>query len=117
MKEYICTHCGGHVSPYSMRCEYCGTQYKIENDRIYTIETFQNPVETFTAEQVMPMEMIKAYGAEKVSEIALHNLTCKLAECIAPMMIVETEQDYQNYAQRVRATVKIVRPAKIERRW
>lgn len=113
MKEYVCTHCGGHVSPYSMRCEYCGTQYKVENDHILRIETYQNPVETFAAAEAVPMEMINALGPEKAGEIALRHLTDKLAQCIAPMMRIETEYDYGNCLQKVRATIKIVRPVKI----
>ena len=113
MKEYICTHCGGHILPHNMKCEYCGTQYKFENDQIFRIETYQNPVETFTAAEVIPMEMMNVLGPEKAGEMAMRHLTNKLAQCIAPMMRVDTELDYKTCSQRIRATVKIVRPVKI----
>lgn len=117
MKEYICSHCGGHVSPHNMRCEYCGTQYQFRDDQIIRIETFQNPVETFTCVEEMPMEMIHQLGAEKAGEMAIRHLSQKFAECIAPMMRIETEQNFQTCAQRIRATVKIIRPVQIDRRW
>ncbi len=95
---------------HTMRCEYCGTQYKIEHDQVLRIETYSNPVETFGAEQIIPHEMIVAVGAEKASEIALRHLTQKLAECIAPMMKIETEYDLDIDAQKVRGIVKVIRP-------
>ena len=115
--DYICTHCGGHVSPHSMRCEYCGTQYKSRDDQIIRIETFHNPVETFTAAEEIPMEMINQLGAEKAGEIAIKQLSHKFAECIAPMMKIETEHNPYMYSQRVRATIKVIRPLQNESRW
>lgn len=112
MKEYICTHCGGHILPHSMKCEYCGTRYKVEEGEILRIETFQNPVETFTAVEAIPEEMLYTLGAEKAGEMALHHLSQKLAKCIVPMMQIETRRDYQHFLQEVRATIKIVRPEK-----
>lgn len=113
MKDYTCTHCGGHISPYNMRCEYCGAQYEFKNDQIFRIETYQNPVETFTAVEVIPLETMNALGAEKAGELAIRHLSDKLAQCIAPMMRIDTEHDYNYCSQRIRATVKIVRPIKI----
>ncbi len=112
MKDYVCTHCGGKISTINMRYEYCGTQYKIEHEQILRIETYNNPVETFGAEQIISHEMIVALGAEKASEIALKHLSQKLAECITPMMRVETEYDHYMDAQRVKGIVKIIRPVK-----
>ena len=57
------------------------------------------------------MDMLKTLGPAQASEIALTRLSEKLAECIAPMMMIETENDLSAMSQRVRATVKIVRPA------
>ena len=112
MKDYVCTHCGGKISIINMRCEYCGTQYKIEHDQILRIETYSNPVEIFNAEQIISHEMMVALGAEKASEIALKRLSWKLAECITPMMRVETEYDHCKHVQRVRGIVKIIKPVR-----
>ena len=112
MTDLICTHCGGQISPRNMKCEYCGTQYKAEHDQVFRIETYQSPIETFAAEALMPNEEIQFLGAERASEFAIRRLTDKLVECVAPMMKIETEYDYGVMAQRVRATIKVVRPAK-----
>ena len=117
MKDYTCEHCGGRIKPSTMRCEYCGTQYKIENDRVLRIETFQNPVETFCVEEIIPIEKMKSFGAEQVSEMALKHLTKKLAESITPMMMqIDSEYDFSISGERVRATIKVVRPYRINRK-
>lgn len=114
MKDYTCTHCGGQINPQTMKCEYCGTQYKIENDQILRIETFHNPVETFSAAEVISREMILKLGPENASEYAMHHLASKLAECISTVMQVTTKYDYNRDLQMVRGTVKFVRPENLE---
>ena len=110
MKDYRCTHCGGHISPTTMKCEYCGTQYKIENDQILRIETFHNPVETFSAVEVVSKEMILKMGVENAGEYAMRHLASKLAECIPTAMQVTTEYDYSQGVQMIKGTIKLIRP-------
>ena len=117
MKDYRCTHCGGHISLTTMKCEYCGTQYKIENNQILRIETFHNPVETFSAVEAVSKKMMLEMGAENASEYAMRHLASKLAECIPTAMQITTEFDRDRDVQMIRGTVKFVRPEQTGSGW
>lgn len=101
-----------------MKCEFCGTQYKRDYDNnVFRIETYMNPVKTFTAEVLVNGEYIHAIGAERMSEFALKTLTRKLSDCLASSMVVESEHDYTLNQYRVRGTIKLVQPVNHAEDW
>ena len=109
MDMYKCKCCGGHIDRVTMTCEYCGTRYKEENNHIIKIETFQNPVETFSAQIVMDDELMR-YSVDDASRIAIEQLSRELTKCVAPMMVVDHYYDPLYMQHKIRGTVKIVRP-------
>ena len=55
MEALRCSQCGGAINPRTMKCEYCGTQYKNEN-----ISGFGNPIVRIVQEQ----QGVHVIGAE-----------------------------------------------------
>ena len=120
MDKYICDCCGGTVNPATMRCEYCGTYYKGAPDNYYKpvrIETYQNPVNTYTARVDIDEFDIKRVGAENVSKIAIQQLASGLAKSLIPNMVVESVRDIQNFRYKVYGIVKIVKPVNNAENW
>lgn len=107
MDKYRCDCCGGHINPRTLKCEYCGTQYKEEHDTAIRIEAFHNPVRTFTAKISLDRELMnRPYG----SEIAIKELARELSKVIPSMMEVETRFDPEFMRQEVWGRIKIVEP-------
>lgn len=112
--KYICTCCGGRIDPTTMRCEYCGTQYKEERGEFIRIETFRSPVQTITARRNVGDELFQNWSASEVAEYVLKDMASELAHLIIPMMEVQTSRNIYKGVD-ITATVKIVEPA-IKRR-
>jgi hypothetical protein len=118
MDKYICDCCGGKINPQTMKCEFCGTQYKRDyDDNVFRIETYTNPVRTFAAEVLVNGEDIHAFGAERMSEFALKTLVRKLSDCLSSSMVVDSEYDYTLNQHRVRGTIKMVQPVNHVEDW
>lgn len=62
MKKLICPCCGAPINREKRKCEYCGVEFEIEEDKIVKIASFYNPVKEFTACAVVPREKIVHYG-------------------------------------------------------
>lgn len=105
----ICKCCGGKISPYNMRCEYCGTSY-VHNLQTYKIETYQAPVDHFTACVAMDMDAVRQFGAEKASEICFKELTRKLSEALANDIKITSEYRPVTDQRIVRGDIKLIRP-------
>lgn len=110
MKKYICECCGGEIDRVKMKCRYCGTQYGEEFDRSIRIETFRNPVKTFSACVEVPDEMMRDKdGAER----ALNVLAKELAKAIPQVMEVRTEYNPERHTSQLRGTIKVIQPVNV----
>lgn len=113
---YVCECCGGKVNPATLTCEYCGTKYKRDSadrvPRLY-VETFSNPVRTFSAVTLMDRNDLHLLGPHEASKVAVNALTHELAQAIPSHMLVESEYDPEHMAYKVRGTIKLVEPAKV----
>ena len=112
MKNLKCECCGAQLSiDYEgYICEYCGSKYKVENERAIRIETYQNPVRTLIAKTYVSDDFAKDIGEEKAAEYSIKNLTRNLAESLAPMLTIEKEYDPQYMRHIITAKVRIVEP-------
>lgn len=117
MKKLICECCGAPINPKTYKCEYCGTQYKREADKVIRIETFTNPVDTYTHGIELNYDFVECIGHDRASELAIHKLTNALAKQIAPYMKIEVEEDELHRQYRLRSQVKVVRPEERGFRW
>lgn len=117
MKNLKCECCGAplKVNPISIYyddyiCEYCGSKYKVENERAIRIETYQNPVRTLMAKTYVDEYAVKVMGEEEAAEYSIKNLTRNLAESLAPMLTIEKEYDPQYMRHIITAKVRVVEP-------
>ena len=118
MKAYKCECCGGEINRATMRCEYCGTQYKEDYDNgVIRIETFRNPVDHYTAMIKFDNDQINCLGPERVSEIAVRELTHKLSDCIAQNMVITHRYDPSTNINYIRGDIKVIRPVEVVDKW
>lgn len=106
MEKYICECCGGHINPHTMKCEYCGTQYKKEHDNFIRIETFQNPVITLKSKVVIDRHV----PLEIASKVALEELTRELAKNLTPFLVVESFSHSDVMEHEICGMIKIIKP-------
>ena len=110
MEEMKCKNCGATINPHTMKCEYCGTQYKRDCDNVLRIETFQNPCKVYKSQICIPIEHIKYMGEEESAKIAVKQLSRNLAEAIAPNMEMVSEYDPIDMQQKITVMVRIIEP-------
>ena len=113
MEKYVCDCCGGTINPLTMTCEYCGTKYKRDDDwvRPIRIETYHNPVQTYTARVDVSAYDVRTHDPGIISQIAVKELARELSKCIAPNMVIESQPDIKYGGYTVFGTVKVVTPA------
>ena len=107
---YLCECCGGTVDPVTLKCDYCGTKYKRDLNNTIRVETFINPVRTFSATTALDVDGIRTLGVEQASEFAMKHLARQLAEAIPQNMLVESELDPVHHCYNVRGMIKLVEP-------
>lgn len=109
MKKYICECCGGTINPATLKCEYCGTCYRDENDSIIKIETFHNPVKVYEAECAIPDYVARN---ENASEFILNRLANQLATRLVENMDIQIAENYnpRDMEIKVRGRVKVIVP-------
>ena len=106
LKPYICTQCGGKVNPVTMVCEMCGTHFK-EQDNVLRIVAGRPGVHTLGTTLSIDKELVYLHPKE-YSELVLKQMTKELAECIAPFIEVETEEDPEYFRQIVRGRIRVL---------
>ena len=107
-KPLICVCCGAKINRATMRCEYCGTEYREEHGvPVIRYESFQNPVQTFGA-TVYVGDMDLERSPKDAMEYALH----RLAEEMLPAVVAGMEVRCENtpFGNEVRGRVRIVIP-------
>ena len=117
MNKYICECCGGQINRTTLKCEYCGTEYKIDNDNFIRIETFRNPIDTYKAIITLSDEFISHVDNEDLARMTMNNLTHKLASALANNIVLEVEQDPFRRQTTVKGTIKCIRPAQGASHW
>lgn len=107
--KYRCVHCGGHINPDTMKCEYCGTQYEKDFESPFLrFETYTNPVRTFKSK--IRLADYQCFTLEQTSKMAVNSLISQLAEQLAPMVKMEVRYDDATGQQIVESTIKIIEP-------
>ncbi len=114
MDKYICSCCGGKINRITMTCEYCGTQYEEKHDNLIRIETFRNPVVTLQNEFVFNNDLMDHLTPQEISKLAMDKTVRELAECIAPYIEVQIENDPMRCQKIMRSRIKIVQPVHTE---
>ena len=105
----ICKCCGGKISPYNMRCEYCGTSYN-RDISTYKIESYQAPVDHYSACFAMDMDAIMMFGAENAAKVCLEHLTHELSKSIMNDIKLSTHYNPVTDQKIIRGDIKLIRP-------
>lgn len=105
----ICKCCGGKISAHNMRCEYCGTSYS-RDIPTYKIETYQAPVDHYSACFALDMDAVMLFGAEKASKICLERLTNELSKAIVNDIKITSTYRPETDQRIVRGDIKLIRP-------
>lgn len=111
MKKYICDCCGGQINIASLICEYCGTRYQEENNKVIPIVFQRKPVNILENIVALPDDFIMEVGAEEASKIAIEELSKELAKGLIPYMDIKRELDLCTMNTMFRARVRVVPPS------
>lgn len=105
-----CVCCGAPINRATMRCEYCGTEYEIKDDNpIVRIETFQNPIKTYTAVQTFS-EYDLSLGGEELVGFAIRRLAQSMMPSIIEAMEIQAERNSREQSVVLRGRLKTVIP-------
>lgn len=114
-KGYRCANCG-NMLPISrsgiMKCECCGSEYKVEDDQVipFRVEHIQFRTETIGASYVIPEEMLK-YNPEAAFEVTLEKMAHGMAEKIAPLMDIRVGYDPMYFTYKLDAKLRVAIPS------
>ena len=111
MKKYICDCCGGQINIASLICEYCGTRYQEEENRIIPIVVQRKPINILENIVALPDDFIMGVGAEEASKIAIEELSKQLAKGLIPYMDIKRESDLCTRQTKFRARVRVIPPS------
>ena len=67
-----------------MRCEYCGTQYKVENNFLTVVYVDRPQVQTLEAGLAVGKEFVVTMNEKELRGYVHHNIAMKLAEALEP---------------------------------
>lgn len=114
LKPLICPNCGGKINAARMKCEYCGTEFRCDDDGVLKIRYESVPCKT----QVLgvsinvPKDMaIRMYDEAMLRGYVMDEMTYRLAKALAPMMDIAVQADNPlSDSVVVRGRVRVIRP-------
>lgn len=106
MDKYICQCCGGKIDRASMTCEYCGTQYKEENNNVFRVEHVELPVREFATRVNIVDHGI--YNQNEIVEMAIHKIAADLARNIAPYCELSMERDPATMSTNIYGRIRFI---------
>ena len=109
--ELKCKNCNGALNPKTLKCEYCGSQYREKNDngRMVYIQTCPAKTEVLMAQVSVPDELVMR-DAEGIAKHTLNEMSNLLAEELIKFVKFEKEYDIHTMTQIIRGTVRVVEP-------
>lgn len=113
LTPYICKCCGGRINISTMRCEYCGVEYRDESlKRIQVVQV--RPGEHVIRAQVAVSVDHMAANPEGARDYALHELRNQLADGLLGYMKITTAENFSPmYCERteiIRGEVRVIDP-------
>lgn len=110
MKNLTCTCCGGRINRATQRCEYCGTEYVInDNIPIIRMETYQNPIKEYKACMLLDNEAVIMYGNDYM-EFAVKQLAKEMLPAVMEGMQMRIEDHVPTCQKKVTGRLKVVIP-------
>lgn len=109
MKKLICECCRTPIDRLSMKCEYCGTMYREENDNVIRIETFHNPIKVYKSSIMINNENMELLN-NGLSDYLISNLSRKLADATKENLTLCVDNYPDTNSQVITAKIRVVAP-------
>lgn len=115
-KGYRCANCGNMLSISAakkgiLRCDYCGSEYKAENDEItpLRIERIPYKYRTIGSRVEIPREYLFE-NPERIFELSLHEMARNMADKLVPLMSLELSYDPMKMEHMLYGNLKVAVP-------
>ena len=108
MSRYVCESCGAPINPLSGVCEYCGSRYRIEHGSVLMVENCK--AVKLCAECAIPNEIV-FHNADSASEIALSEMSRKIADTLKDYLKIVTRKDEFLNATIIRGEIRVLPPS------
>ena len=109
--EINCQNCGAPINRRTMKCEYCGTEYKREHDGVPVCFALERPGVHRIRAAVRVDEGLIHSSPEKARDFAMNKLRQGIADGLLEYMKICTEKDYCSFSQIIHAEVRVVDPS------
>ena len=111
IKPFICECCGGQVDPAAMKCEYCGTTYRLdENYKPIMIQTYSAPIHTFAVNTKIDSTLLSLYGRDYTDRV-VREISGQLAERLLPYIEYRIQPNIEDIGLNLYSTVRVCEPA------
>lgn len=108
MEKMTCENCGAPLDR-SGTCHYCGTHYRIEQDKFVVVHS--GPAQTVRAEAHLSRQLLDmAYRPEQAVDQTLHDLRRSLADALMGYMVIRKEYDPSLDVEIFKGEVRVVPP-------
>lgn len=109
IKPLICPQCGGHINRATLKCEYCETEFRVD-EKIHHLVIERHGVHVLQSQITLADEYVHFLGAQEASEIALRQLSSQMAEAIMPVIEVQTWNDPCINSTVVKGRLRVIDP-------
>ena len=114
LKPLVCPNCGGKINAARMKCEYCGTEFRRDDDGVLKIRYESIPYNTqvLNVSVNVPKEMaIRMNDEAMLRGYVIDEMTYRLAKALAPMMDIMVQADNPfTDSVNVRGRIRVIRP-------
>ena len=114
LKPLICPNCGGKVNAARMKCEYCGTEFRRDDDGVVKIRYESVPCQTQVlgiSVNVPKDRMMYIDDDSVIRGFVMDEMTHRLAQALVPMMDIMVQADNPfTDSVNVRGRIRVIRP-------
>lgn len=113
LKPLICPNCGGKVNAARMKCEYCGTEFRCDDDGVLKIRYESVPCSTqvLGVSVNVPKDMIMRIDDDSaIRGFAMDEMTRRMAQILTPMMDIKVQDNPHFNSVVVNGRVRVIRP-------
>ena len=113
MQALICKNCGATLNPHTLKCEYCGTQYRREcGDGVIRVESYQRDVAVLRSRVSIEDFILRRSDIDKTAVLnaTRKDLTYRIAEALEPYIDIETHYEPRTMTHTVIGTIRVLEP-------
>lgn len=111
---FKCKCCGASLKPShtvfgEYTCEYCGNRYRIENNDVIRVETFQNPIATICVKKMISQEAVKIIGEAASEQMIMENMAREISSELLRYVCLEKEYDPISMMHSFKGRIRVVK--------